>query len=56
MTHTADNCVLEGAVPSRWIDLLHRILRQYSGIESQILNYAHSTSTSTSYYLGFGSL
>lgn len=34
MTRTADNCVLEGAVPSRWIDLLHTILRQNSGIES----------------------
>lgn len=54
MTRTADNCVLEGAVPSRWINLLLRILRQNSGIESRILNYAHSTSTS--YYLGFGSL
>jgi hypothetical protein len=54
VTRTADNCVLEGAVPSRWIDLVHRILRQNSGIESQNLNYAHSTSTS--YCLGFGGL
>lgn len=22
MTRTADNCVLEGAVPSRWIDII----------------------------------